>query len=112
MQVQAIESAVDNLQLASKYYLPRESSGNGIRTFGELTGMYYYCTHSRPIWTFPRHLQKYSFGAKLSFIGNYSNALYYNKINGDSLQYDTGLSNAFNYTEYTQSLYDTINNKD
>jgi hypothetical protein len=58
----------------------------------------------------PTAFAKYSFGTKLSFISNYSNAFYYNKINGsDSLQYNTDLSNAFNYTENTQSVYGTMN---
>jgi outer membrane receptor protein involved in Fe transport len=54
----------------------------------------------------PTPFAKYSIGAKLSFISNYSNAFYYDKLPGtDSLQYNTSLSNAFNYTENTQAVY-------
>ncbi|WP_423146137.1 outer membrane beta-barrel protein [Rubrolithibacter danxiaensis] len=56
----------------------------------------------------PTSFAKYSFGAKLSFISNYSNAFYYNKAGNGSLSYNTNLSNEFDYTENTQALYGSI----
>ena len=49
-----------------------------------------------------------AFGGKLSFINNYSNAFYYQKVNDKDLVYDTNLSNEFDYRENTQSLYANI----
>lgn len=45
-----------------------------------------------------------SIGAKLSFIHNYSDALYYNVITGDTV-YDKSKSNEFSYIENTQAFY-------
>lgn len=56
----------------------------------------------------PTKFANYSFGGKISFIKNYSNAFYYNKTSKDSLVYNTALSNEFDYTENTQSLYGSI----
>ncbi len=55
----------------------------------------------------PTKFATYSFGGKLSFINEYSNAFYYNKIN-NALVYNTHLSNEFDYTENTQALYASI----
>lgn len=57
----------------------------------------------------PTAFANYSFGGKISFIKNYSNAFYYNKTSNDSLVYNTDLSNEFEYTENTQSLYGSFN---
>ncbi len=53
----------------------------------------------------PTKFAKLSFGGKLSFINTYSNAYYYKRTAANVLIYDLNLSNAFNYTENTQSLY-------
>ena len=53
----------------------------------------------------PTKFAKLSFGGKLSFINTYSNAYYYNRTAANGLIFDPNLSNAFNYTENTQSLY-------
>ncbi|MCS4164209.1 TonB dependent receptor [Sphingobacterium sp. BIGb0116] len=45
-----------------------------------------------------------SFGSKLSFIKEYSNAFYYNKTD-NGLVYNTDLSNEFDYRENTQAFY-------
>jgi outer membrane receptor protein involved in Fe transport len=58
----------------------------------------------------PAKFAKFSFGGKLSFINTYSNAYYYNRTSGNELVYDPDLSNAFNYTENTQSLYFSVAN--
>lgn len=55
----------------------------------------------------PTAFATYSFGGKLSFISEYSNAFYYNKTS-DGLVYNTDLSNEFNYVENTQALYGNI----
>ncbi len=57
----------------------------------------------------PTAFAKYAFGAKVSFISTYSNAFYYNKLTGGGLEYNTNLSNEFNYTENTQSVYGNMN---
>ena len=57
----------------------------------------------------PTPFAKFSFGGKLSFINNYSNAFYYNKNANDQLIYNTNLSNEFRYIENTQSLYLNLN---
>ncbi|WPU95971.1 TonB-dependent receptor [Mucilaginibacter sabulilitoris] len=53
----------------------------------------------------PTAFAKVTFGGKLSFINNYSNAYYYDKDENDKLTYNTNLSNEFRYIENTQSLY-------
>lgn len=50
-------------------------------------------------------LGKLSAGAKVSFIRNHSNALYYRKTNDNQLVYDPALSSEFDYRENTQMLY-------
>jgi outer membrane receptor protein involved in Fe transport len=57
----------------------------------------------------PTPFAKFSFGGKLSFINNYSNAFYYDKDINDKLTYNTNLSNEFRYIENTQSLYLNLN---
>jgi outer membrane receptor protein involved in Fe transport len=57
----------------------------------------------------PTPFAKLSFGGKLSFINNYSNAFYYDKDINDKLTYNTNLSNEFRYIENTQSLYINLN---
>lgn len=56
----------------------------------------------------PASFAKFSLGAKVSFISNYSNAFYYSKTNAGSLVYNTNLSNEFDYTENTQAVYGNI----
>lgn len=51
---------------------------------------------------------KFSAGSKISFIDNYSNALYYNKSAAGALTYNTNLSNEFDYKENTQALYGSM----
>jgi len=53
----------------------------------------------------PTAFANYSIGGKLSFINDYSNAFYYRKNDNDELSYDSTLSNEFDYTENTQSVY-------
>ncbi|HWJ26563.1 MAG TPA: outer membrane beta-barrel family protein [Flavisolibacter sp.] len=57
----------------------------------------------------PTTFATWSFGGKLSFINEYSNAFYYNKAANGDLTYNTGLSNEFNYTENIQALYGSFN---
>ncbi|WP_316816007.1 TonB-dependent receptor domain-containing protein [Pedobacter nyackensis] len=57
----------------------------------------------------PTHFAQFDFGGKLSFIDNYSNAFYYYKTAQDELIFNPGLSNEFDYTENTQSLYASMN---
>lgn len=57
----------------------------------------------------PTSFANYSFGGKLSFISEYSNAFYYNKTSNGDLVYNSNLSNEFNYDENTQSLYTSMN---
>ncbi|MGE8290095.1 MAG: outer membrane beta-barrel protein [Sphingobacterium sp.] len=52
----------------------------------------------------PTSFATISFGSKLSFINEYSNAFYYNKTT-DGLVYNTDLSNEFDYRENTQAFY-------
>ncbi|QNK61732.1 TonB-dependent receptor [Pedobacter sp. PAMC26386] len=76
----------------------------------------YYDTNKQDIniYTFkadaelPTRYGALSFGGKLSFINNYSNAFYYNKINEHDQVYNINLSNEFDYTENTQSLYGNL----
>lgn len=55
----------------------------------------------------PTRFANFSFGGKLSFISEYSNAFYYNKTGG-GLVYNPNLSNEFDYTENTQALYGSM----
>jgi outer membrane receptor protein involved in Fe transport len=59
--------------------------------------------------TIPTHFAEFAFGGKLSFIDNYSNAFYYNRTPQDELIFNPDLSNEFDYTENTQSLYASMN---
>lgn len=99
----------DRSDFKSNGYLPGQSNAvNNTR---------YYDTNKQNIniYTFkadaelPTHYGLLSFGGKLSFIDNYSNAFYYNKVNTNDLIYNTNLSNEFDYTENTQSLYASLN---
>ena len=53
----------------------------------------------------PTAFAQWSFGGKLSFIDNYSNAFYYDKDAQGHLTYNNILSNEFDYKENTQALY-------
>ena len=53
----------------------------------------------------PTAFAQWSFGGKLSFIDNYSNAFYYDKDAQGDLTYNNDLSNEFDYRENTQALY-------
>jgi hypothetical protein len=55
----------------------------------------------------PTAFATYSFGGKLSYISEYSNAFYYDKTAG-GLVYNTDLSNEFNYNENTQAVYGNV----
>ncbi len=57
----------------------------------------------------PTAFATYSFGGKLSYIAEYSNALYYNKTGAVGRVFNTNLSNEFSYTENTQSFYGSLN---
>jgi outer membrane receptor protein involved in Fe transport len=52
----------------------------------------------------PASFAQFSLGSKLSFINNYSNIFYYDKIEG-KLILDEDLSNEFRYIENTQAMY-------
>ncbi|HEY4288489.1 MAG TPA: outer membrane beta-barrel family protein [Puia sp.] len=52
----------------------------------------------------PTRFARFAVGGKLSFISNYSNVFYYGTNSGTPV-YDANLSNEFDYTENTQSLY-------
>ena len=56
----------------------------------------------------PTSFAKFSFGTKLSFITNYSNAFYYDKTSSGDLIYNTNLSNEFDYRENTQAVYGSV----
>lgn len=52
----------------------------------------------------PTNFARFMAGGKISFINNYSNIYYYDKIN-DSLALNYSLSNEYRYIENTQALY-------
>lgn len=54
--------------------------------------------------TLPTPFAEFMVGSKISFIDNYSNIYYYDKIN-DSLKLNYSLSNEYRYIENTQALY-------
>ena len=56
----------------------------------------------------PTAFATYSFGGKLSYITEYSNAFYYDRTSSGELVYNTNLSNEFDYTENTQAMYGSV----
>jgi len=79
-------------------------------TTGERSDVQSYSPQTIKVYTFqndeefPYKFFTLSFGGKLSFIQNHSQASYYNLINNLPI-FDSTKSNRFNYTENTQSLY-------
>jgi len=92
------------------------SSYDGTGTYKPGSNTRYFDTNVQDVLVYtlktdfqlPTEFANYSIGGKLSFIGDYSNALYYRKLANSTLYYDDNLSNAFDYKENTQSIYGNV----
>ncbi|WP_185144429.1 MULTISPECIES: outer membrane beta-barrel family protein [Chryseobacterium] len=96
-------SNADN-QFSTSSYLPGDYNAKTFLSANNLSNQDIKIYSSKADIEFPLKWVTLSFGAKVSFINNKSDVLYFNTTNGNPFL-DFGKSNTFDYKENTQAIY-------